>query len=45
MIFQTFDGKLCITFHQPNAPGGSERARIFDLEDAGHTLKIKHESF
>jgi GH43 family beta-xylosidase len=42
MIFKTFDGKLCITFHQPNSPGGSERAYIFELEDAGHTLKLKN---
>ncbi|MDR1096909.1 MAG: glycoside hydrolase family 43 protein [Tannerella sp.] len=41
MIFKTFDGKLCLTFHQPNAPGGAERARIVELEDRGHTLKLK----
>lgn len=41
MIFKTLDGKLCITLHQPNSPGGAERAKIFELEDVGHTLKLK----
>ena len=41
MIFRTFDGCLCLTLHQPNFPGGAERARIFELEDLGHILRIK----
>ena len=43
MIFQTFDGRLCITFHRPNSPGGMERARIFELQDAGETLLLLEE--
>ncbi|MDR1632394.1 MAG: glycoside hydrolase family 43 protein [Dysgonamonadaceae bacterium] len=42
MIFHTFDGKLCIAFHQPNS-GGAERAHIYELEDTGHTLLLKQE--
>ncbi len=41
MIFKTFDSKLHIVFHQPNGPGGAERARFFELEDTGETLIIK----
>jgi len=41
MIFKSFDGKLNITFHQPNSPGGAERARVFEIEDLGYTLKLK----
>lgn len=40
MIFKTFDGRLCITFHRPNSPGGEERAQIFELEDRGDTLVL-----
>lgn len=43
MIFRTFDGKLCITFHGPNSPGGAERAHIFEIEDTGDSLKLKRE--
>ncbi|MDR3194184.1 MAG: glycoside hydrolase family 43 protein [Tannerella sp.] len=42
MIFKTFEGKLCIVFHQPNG-GGAERAHIFELEDTGHSLLVKQE--
>ena len=42
MIFKTFDGKLCLTLHQPNSPSGKERAKIFELEDLGNTLRIKN---
>ena len=42
MIFKTFDGKLCLTLHQPNSPAGEERAKIFELEDLGNTLRIKN---
>ncbi len=41
MIFRTFDGKPCLTLHQPNSPDGEERAKIFELEDLGNTLRIK----
>ncbi|MCK3686186.1 glycoside hydrolase family 43 protein [Maribellus sp. YY47] len=43
MVFRTFDGKLCITFHGPNSPGGAERAHIYELEDTGSTLVLKKE--
>lgn len=42
MIFKTFDGRLCLTLHQPNSPAGKERAKIFELEDLGNTLRIKN---
>ena len=42
MIFKTFEGKLCIVFHQPNS-GGAERAHIVELEDTGDTLTVKQE--
>ncbi len=45
MIFKTFDGRLCLTFHQPNSPSGKERAHIFELEDTGDSLKLKQELF
>ena len=41
MIFRTFDGRLCLVLHQPNSPGGMERARIFTLEDLGDTIRLK----
>jgi GH43 family beta-xylosidase len=41
MLFKTFDGRLMMTLHQPNS--GTIRARIFEIEDLGHTLKIKNE--
>jgi hypothetical protein len=43
MIFRTFDGRLNIVFHQPNSPGGAERAHIFELEDTGEMLVVKRE--
>lgn len=43
MIFKSFDGKLHITFHGPNSPSGTERAHIYELEDAGDTLLLKNE--
>lgn len=43
MIFNSFDGKLYITFHRPNSPVGAERARIFELEDTGNSLRLKSE--
>lgn len=41
MIFKRFDGQPCVVLHQPNSPGGAERAKIFEIEDLGSTLKIK----
>src|SRR5262245_11532776 len=40
MIFKRFDGQLMLVLHQPNK-SGQERARLFELEDTGETLKIK----
>ena len=42
MIFNTFDGRLCVVLHAPNSPSGAERAHIFEIEDLGHTLKLKN---
>lgn len=39
MTFKRFDGQLMIAFHQPNKV--TERARLFELEDTGETLRIK----
>ena len=39
MIFRRFDGQLMLVLHQPNKE--RERARLFELEDAGDTLRIK----
>jgi beta-xylosidase len=39
MIFNSFYGKLMLILHQPNK-GGQERARLFELEDTGETLRI-----
>lgn len=41
MIFTTFDNRLMLVFHQPNSPAGKERMKMFEIEDAGHTLKLK----
>lgn len=40
MLFTDFDGRLCLVLHSPNSPGGKERAKIFEVEDLGHTLRI-----
>ncbi len=40
MIFKRFDGQLMLVFHQPNKRP-LERARFFELEDAGDTLRVK----
>lgn len=39
MIFKRFDGQLMLVLHQPNKR--VERARLFELEDTGETLRIK----
>jgi hypothetical protein len=41
MLFNTFDGRLAMVIHQPNRR--VERARFFEIEDLGHTLRIKEE--
>lgn len=43
MIFRAFDGRLCLVLHAPNSPAGQERAHIFEIEDLGHTLRLKGE--
>ena len=40
MIFRRFDGQPMLVLHQPNKTG-QERARLFELEDTGETLRIK----
>lgn len=42
MLFRRFDGQLMMVLHQPN-DGGRERARLFEIEDAGETLRISAE--
>ncbi|PPL02790.1 glycoside hydrolase family 43 protein [Parapedobacter indicus] len=41
MLFKTFDGRLMLTFHQPNSPSGKERAQIYEVIDTGNTLTLK----
>ncbi len=41
MLFRTFDGRLVMVIHQPNRR--VERARFFEVEDAGDTLRLKGE--
>lgn len=41
MIFKAFDGRLVMAVHQPNQ--GKSRARLFVLEDAGNTLRVREE--
>ncbi len=45
MLFKTFEGKLMLTFHGPNSPGGSERMKLFEVEDAGTTLLLGKQLF
>ena len=40
MIFKSFEGKLFIVFHSPNSPSGAERARLYEIEDMGDSLKL-----
>jgi arabinan endo-1,5-alpha-L-arabinosidase len=37
-LFKRFDGQLMLVLHQPNKD--TERARLFELEDTGETLRI-----
>jgi len=41
MLFQTFDGRLVMTIHQPNE--GQSRARLYEIEETGDTLRILRE--
>lgn len=45
MIFETFDGKLMLTFHGPNSPGGAERLQIYELKDDGNTLQLRKNQY
>jgi len=40
MIFETFEGKLMLSLHQPNS-GDKERAKLFQVVDNGNYLTIK----
>jgi hypothetical protein len=40
MIYRSFDGHLMLVLHQPNS-GQNERARLFELEDAGDRLTLR----
>ena len=40
MVFKRFDGRLMMVLHSPNK-GGQERAKLFEMEDTGETLRIK----
>ncbi len=40
MIFKRFDGQLMLVLHSPNKM--TERAKLFELEDTGDTLRIKN---
>ena len=39
MLFKRFDGQLMLVLHSPNKL--TERARLFEIEDTGETLKVK----
>lgn len=39
-LFRAFNGTLMLTLHSPNR-GPDERARLFELEDTGATIRIK----
>jgi len=39
MIFKRFDGQLMMVLHSPNKQ--TERARLFEMEDTGETLRIR----
>ena len=39
MVFKRFDGQLMMVLHSPNK--NTERAKLFELEDTGETLRIK----
>ena len=41
VLVETFGGRLVMVIHQPNRK--VERARFFEVEDVGNTLRIKRE--
>lgn len=41
MLFKRFDGQLMLVLHSPNKM--TERAKLFELEDTGETLKVVKE--
>jgi len=43
MIFRKFDGTPMLLLHRPNR-GPNERARLFELEDTGDSIRIKNEN-
>jgi len=40
MLFKTFDGRMMLVLHQPNA-SPRERARLFEIEDTGDQIRLK----
>lgn len=38
MIFKRFDGQLMLVLHSPNK--NVERAKLFEIEDTGETLRV-----
>src|SRR5690606_27790757 len=45
MLFRSFDDRLMLTLHGPNSAAGSERMLIYEVEDVGSTLQLKHQRF
>jgi hypothetical protein len=41
MLFETFEGKLMMVLHSPG--NGNTRAKIYEMEDTGETLKVVKE--
>ncbi|MBQ9417905.1 MAG: family 43 glycosylhydrolase [Bacteroidales bacterium] len=41
MLFRSFDGRLYVVLHSPNAPSGAERAVLHEVEDVGETLRLR----
>lgn len=39
MLFKRFDGQLMLVLHSPNKM--TERAKLFEIEDTGETLRVK----
>ena len=43
MLFETFDGRLVVVLHQSNRK--IERARFFEIEDTGETIRLAKEIY
>jgi arabinan endo-1,5-alpha-L-arabinosidase len=41
MLFETFEGKLMMVLHSPG--NGNTRAKIYEMEDTGETLRVVRE--